>query len=94
MIGASEFGEYWQGLISDVRVYNKALSLAGTLNSTFGGPCSATEAYAIATASIIGDSSCGVIPTNPPLITKIGAAATGLKVGPGSAQLKFGQVPQ
>lgn len=89
-IGATEFGEYFQGLIDEVRAYNYAIPITAGANTSFGATCNA--AAEISTPSITGDANCPVIPLLPPIDLKIGAAQT-LKLGATGGSFKAGQVP-
>lgn len=75
LIGATEFGEYWDGLIDEVRIYNFALPATSTNNTTYSAPCNAEE-YQVASASVMGDVNCPVIPFVPPPTFWVGASST------------------
>lgn len=90
-IGATEYGEYFQGLIDEVRIYNFALPLTGGANTVFGNNCTRADETNIATASVIGDANCPITAPVPPLAFKISADAAGLKIGNGQT-FKLGAV--
>lgn len=90
-IGSSEFDEFFHGDLDEVRLYNFAIPLSGTLNTAPNGSCSATEANTASTASVIGDMNCPIVALAPPIDVKIGASST-FKIGAGS-QFKIGTVP-
>lgn len=90
-IGRSQYGEYFDGVLDEIRVYNFALPLASANNKVYGATCN-NEEYTVATASIIGDANCPVIPAVPPPVFKFAAAAAGLKIGAGAVN-KWGQSP-
>ena len=86
-IGASEFGEYFDGLIDEVRVYNWALPVTAGGN-TIGGACNQTAS--VSTPSIAGDMNCPIIPLAAPVLKF--AASAPFKMG--NAPMKWGTVPQ
>jgi hypothetical protein len=88
-IANSEFSEYFQGALDELRVYNWAIPLTAGGN-TIGGACNQTAS--VATPSIAGDMNCPIVPLAPPITFKVGAA-TNLKIGSGSS-LRIGSVPQ
>jgi hypothetical protein len=95
-IGASEFGEYFQGLIDEVRVYNFAIPLTAASNTAAGASCTPTnfsDNNAVATASITGNMNCPVINLNPPSAFKLSAGATELKLGSSATAAKIGANP-
>jgi len=71
-------GNYFDGLIDEVRIYNVAIPLTGSGNTSFGAACNANE-YLVnaAGASVIGDANCSVVPESPaaPSVFKLGAGA-------------------
>ena len=91
-IGASQYGEYFQGLIDEGRSYNFGVPITAGLNSVAGAACGYTNytAQVPALASVIGDMNCSIIPTAPPVVIKIPSSPTGFKVGAGSTQLRLG----
>lgn len=92
-IAGTEFGEYFQGAIDELRIYNFALPLTAGANTTPNVACqSASDQTAIGTASIIGSMNCPVTPLAPPIAFKVGASAT-MKLGATGGQLKVGSVP-
>jgi Concanavalin A-like lectin/glucanases superfamily len=90
-IGRSQFpGEFWQGLIDEVRVYNYAIPLTAGSNTKPGDTCVFGNPLDITQQSIVRDMNCPVLQTiKPPdvLPIKIPAAASGLKL---SGSVKFG----
>jgi len=95
-IGGSEFGENWQGLIDEVRVYNKALPITAASNTVAGAACTSvnfTDNSAVATASIVGNMNCPIINLNPPSQFKLSAGATQLKLGTSATAAKIGANP-
>lgn len=77
-IGASEFNEYFQGLIDNVRLYNWAIPLSDGGNTTLGAACASAAGVQtnIATPSLYGDANCPIIPVTAPTNFSIGAAST------------------
>jgi len=95
-IGGSEFGENWQGLIDEVRVYTKALPITAASNTVAGAACTSvnfTDNSAVATASIVGNMNCPIINLNPPSQFKLSAGATQLKLGASATAAKVGANP-
>ena len=95
-IGGSEFGENWQGLIDEVRVYNKALPITAASNTVAGASCTSvnfTDNNAVATASIVGNMNCPIINLTPPSQFKLSAGATQLKLGSSATAAKVGANP-
>jgi len=95
-IGGSEFGEYFQGLIDEVRLYNVALPITAASNTVAGAACTSVnfaDNNAIATASIVGNMNCPIINLNPPSQFKLSASATELKIGASATGLKIGANP-
>lgn len=91
MIGNSQFSEYFDGDVDEVRMYNYALPLSGSLNTTPNVSCqNATEA--VSAPSIISNMNCPIVPLAPPISFKIGSAAT-FKLG-ADKTVKIGAVPQ
>jgi hypothetical protein len=97
-IGASQFGEYFKGVVDEVRLYNYAIPrFSGVQNAAgIGGACiagtipgspTAGNIYFLDPPSIVRDMACGITPGAPPLAIKIPASATGLKL---SGVVKFG----
>ena len=97
-IGASKFGEYWEGRIDEVRVYNKLIPVSAGLNTVMGAPCGYADYTSqvvknFTLASVRGDANCpvgGIVA--PPIVPviRIPAAASGLKT---SGSFRFGQQP-
>jgi parallel beta-helix repeat protein len=77
-IGASEFGEYFKGLIDELRVYTYAIPRTALSNTVFGNNC--TRADQATTPSVIGDANCPITAPTPPVIIKIGSSATALQI--------------
>ncbi len=95
-IGGSEFGENWQGLIDEVRVYNKALPITAASNTVAGASCTSvnfSDNNAVATASIVGNMNCPIINLTPPSQFKLSAGATELGIGSSATGLKIGANP-
>jgi hypothetical protein len=95
-IGGSEFGENWQGLIDEVRVYNKALPITAASNTVAGASCTSVnfaDNTAVATASIVGNMNCPIINLSPPSQFKLSAGATELKLGTSATAAKIGANP-
>lgn len=96
LIGGTQFGEYFPGTLDEIRVYNAAIPLTASSNTTPGATCAqsdyTTQVKAnFAVASVVGDMNCPVSFTvAPPVVLKLPASATGLKIGPGASALKFG----
>jgi hypothetical protein len=95
-IGASPYGEYFQGYIDEARADNFGIPITAGVNTVAGAACGYTNYTAQvlanpALASVIGDMNCSIIPASPPLPIKIPSSPTGLKMGAGAAGLKFGQ---
>jgi len=88
-IGGSEFAEYFDGLLDEVRLYNWALPVTAGGN-TIGGACNQTASTA--TPSIAGDMNCPIVPLVAPVLLKFGAGAP-FKMG-AAAVMKWGTVPQ
>ncbi len=92
MIGnSSQTSEYLDGDVDEVRMYNYALPLAGTLNTTAGVACQ-NASEAVSAPSIIGDMNCPVNPLQPPIAFKVSASST-LKLGATGGGVSIGQVP-
>lgn len=88
-IGGSEWGEYFQGIIDEVRIYNYAIPLTGGGNTTLGAPCNvAGNLLPAGTPSLTGDANCPVVTLSAPLQFKIGATYT-FKIG-ASTEFKMG----
>jgi parallel beta-helix repeat protein len=77
-IAASEFGEYFKGLIDELRIYNYAIPRTALSNTVFGNNC--TRADQTTTPSVIGDANCPIVAPTPPVIIKIGSSATALQI--------------
>lgn len=94
-IGASQFGEYFQGRIDEARVYNWGIPLTAGSNTTPGAACT-QQNYADNTSnpSIIGNMNCGIVQVTTPVTIKFPASATSLKVGAAPGAVKFGQAGQ
>jgi len=94
-IGGSDLGEYFQGLIDEVRIYNFAIPLTAASNTTPGLPsCSPTNfADNVASPSIVGNVNCPIINLNPPSQFKLSASATELKLGTSATAAKIGANP-
>ena len=77
-VGNSEFGEYFDGMIDEVRVYNWGIPVTAGGNTTFGAACAASGSVQtnIATPSVIGDANCPVVPVIAPSNFQIGAGST------------------
>ena len=92
LIGATEFGEFFQGILDEVRLYNWALPTTAGSNLIFGDSCasSVNKADAISNPSIVSNANCPIIPLGPPLQLKIGPSSTSLQFGPAAAGVKFG----
>jgi len=92
IIGGSELGEHFQGILDEVRLYNWALPITAGSNVSFGDSCvsTANKADAIANPSIVSNANCAILPPTPPPQLKVGVSATGLKFGPAAAGVKFG----
>jgi len=88
-IGHSQYGEFFQGLIDEVRTYNWPIPATAAGNTTPGASCVAADE--ISSPSIVGDMNCPVIALVPPLRLQIGADGT-VKFG-ADAIFKVGQVP-
>jgi len=88
-IGHSQYGEYFDGAIDEVRTYNWAIPVTAAGNTTPGASCVAADE--ISTPSIVGDMNCNVIPFAPPLPVVFGANAS-VTFG-ADAVFKVGQVP-
>jgi len=80
-LGGSEFGEYFDGMIDEVRVYNYALPLTAGSNTSFGATCAAADE--LSSPSIVGDANCPIIPLTPPIKFEIGASSS-FSIGAGS----------
>src|SRR5690242_649126 len=90
-IGGSEFGEFFHGLLDEVRLYNWAIPLTAASNTTFGTTCSITnQSDNISSPSLVGNANCPVVALAPPLQLKISAGASQFKIGPASTGVKFG----
>jgi len=89
-IGASEYGEFFQGLLDEVRIYNVALPITGGANVKWGAPCDRATETAIATASLTGDANCSVVPLAAPLNLKVTASGTALKSAANATGIKLG----
>lgn len=95
LLGGSQFGEYFQGILDEIRVYNWALPLAGTLNTTFGTPCTtlaSTEQNSTLGPSIIGAANCPVVPLAPPTTITF-AVKTTIQFGATNSGVSFGNQP-
>lgn len=97
-IGASRFGEYWDGKLDEMRVYNFGIPPTAGANTSPGTACgyadyTNTVKLNPALASVIGDMNCSVVAPSPPLVTKFPANATDLKIGASATGLKFGTSP-
>ncbi len=91
-IANSEFGEFFQGAIDELRIYNYAIPVSALSNTTFGNTCTrADNALPGGTPSVIGDANCPITAPTPPVSIKISASATGLKLG-GTTTTKFGSI--
>jgi hypothetical protein len=93
-IAASEFsGEWFTGLIDELRIYNYPLPLSGKVNTTFGTTCVRSDGYDSTSggtlASVIGDANCSIVPLTPPLQFKLSSGAAGFKQA-ASATMKVG----
>ncbi len=89
-IGASRFGEYWDGRIDEVRVYNYAIPISAGSNTVPGAACVFGDPLNTAQQGVIRDMNCPVIGGTPPLVIKFPASATALKLGASATGLKFG----
>jgi len=85
-IGATEFGEYFQGQLDEIRLYNWAIPLTAGSNTVFAAACN--TASEISSPSIVGDANCPIVAVAPPLALKISAGTT-FKIG-ASAVNKLG----
>lgn len=93
-IGASQFGEYFDGAIDEVRGRNYAVALTGGGNTTLGAVCNYADSVNVSTASIIGDANCPIIsPVPPSHPIMLGVSATSFKIGAGATALKLGANP-
>lgn len=94
-IGRSEFGEYFDGVIDEVRLYNFALPVTAASNTTFGVNCSTanqTDQNNVATASLTGAANCPIsILVAPPTIA-FGASST-VEFGATNSGISFGSTP-
>jgi concanavalin A-like lectin/glucanase superfamily protein len=88
-LGHSQYGEFFDGMIDEARVYNWALPLTAGGNTTPGAPCAAQDQ--LNTPSIVGSMNCAVIPLAPPLPMKFGSSSV-VKFG-SNAIFRAGQVP-
>ena len=80
-VGGSEFGEYFDGALDEIRIYNYAIPLTGGANTVYGAPCNYTAS--ISTPSIVGDANCPVVAVAPPLKFEVGAGSS-FAIGAGS----------
>lgn len=87
-IGASRYGEYFDGAVDEVRIYNWAIPATTTGNTKIDTACNVEE---YTTPSIIGDANCPIIPFVPPPTFWIGASST-FALGAG-ATFEIGQSP-
>ena len=86
--GSSEFDEYFDGLLDEMRLYNWALPVTAGGN-TIGGACNQTTS--VSTPSIAGDMNCPIIALAPPIAVKFGSNAP-FKMGANQI-MKWGTVP-
>jgi len=86
VIGGSEFGEFFQGELDEIRLYNWAIPLTAGGNTALGSACALSSGVQtnIATPSIIGDANCAIAAVAAPARLEIGAAAGVLEIGAGT----------
>ena len=92
-VAASQYGEFFQGVIDEFRFYNRAIPGSAGANTSPGVACGYTsqdDRANMSLVSIIGDMNCPVIHAAPPAVIKIPASASALKL---SGTVKFGSAP-
>lgn len=93
-IGADVSGNFFQGTLDTIRLYNFPIPVGTNKPNT---PCPYTDYTATVKASInyslatiVDDMNCPVVPVTPPAGTKVPAGASALKVGAASKSISVG----
>jgi hypothetical protein len=86
-IGASQYGEYFDGQFAEARTRNYATPRTYGGNTVFGAQCNYADQNAV--PSIVGDANCRVVQPSPPINLRVGAGST-WQWGAG-ASIKWGQ---